>query len=43
MTQRRFVVVAPMEIDPEVTDPWGMPCSDALPEAEGEVGLVEPF
>jgi 2-amino-4-hydroxy-6-hydroxymethyldihydropteridine diphosphokinase len=41
--ERRFVLVPLLEIDPEVTDPWGTPLSDSLDEAEGEVELKEPF
>lgn len=43
MTQRRFVLVPLLEIAPDVTDPWGTPYSDPLPEAQGEVELLEPF
>lgn len=43
MTQRRFVLVPLLEIDPEVADPWGSPYGDALDEAEGEVELFEAF
>lgn len=43
MTQRRFVLIPLLEIDPEVADPWGTPYAEALDEAEGEVELLEPF
>jgi 2-amino-4-hydroxy-6-hydroxymethyldihydropteridine diphosphokinase len=43
MTKRRFVLVPLLEVDPDVTDPWGTPYSDPLEEAEGEVDLLEPF
>lgn len=43
MIHRRFVLVPLLEIDPQVTDPWGTPYRDALDEAEGEVELLEPF
>jgi 2-amino-4-hydroxy-6-hydroxymethyldihydropteridine diphosphokinase len=40
--QRRFVLVPMLEIDPDVTDPWGTRYADALDEAEGDVELLEP-
>ncbi len=43
LTQRRFVLVPLLEIDPEAADPWGSRYADALDEAEGEVELLEPF
>jgi 2-amino-4-hydroxy-6-hydroxymethyldihydropteridine diphosphokinase len=43
MTQRRFVLVPLLEIDPEATDPWGTPYAQWVDEAEGEVHLLEPF
>ncbi len=43
LTQRRFALIPLLEIDPEATDPWGTPYSEALDEAEGEVELLEPF
>jgi 2-amino-4-hydroxy-6-hydroxymethyldihydropteridine diphosphokinase len=43
LTQRRFVLVPLLEIDPEVADPWGTPYADAVDEAEGEVELLEAF
>lgn len=43
MTRRRFVLVPLLEIDPEVTDPWGDRFADWLDEAEGDVDLLEPF
>lgn len=43
LTVRRFALVPLLEIDPEITDPWGMPYGDFLDEAEGEVELLEPF
>ena len=43
MTHRRFVLVPLLEVDPDVTDPWGTPYRDSLDEAEGEVELLEPF
>ena len=43
LTQRNFVLIPLLEIDPEVSDPWGTPYRDALPDAEGEVRLLEAF
>lgn len=41
--ERRFVLVPLLEVDPEVTDPWGARYADALDEAEGDVELLERF
>lgn len=43
LTVRKFALVPLLEIDPELTDPWGMPYRDFLDEAEGEVELLEAF
>jgi 2-amino-4-hydroxy-6-hydroxymethyldihydropteridine diphosphokinase len=43
MTQRRFVLVPLLEIDPDASDPWGTRYADLLDEAEGEVELLEAF
>lgn len=43
LTQRRFVLVPLLEIDPDVADPWGARYADWLDESEGEVRLLEPF
>lgn len=43
MTQRRFVLVPLLEIEPEVGDPWGTRYADLLDEAEGDVELLEKF
>ncbi len=43
LTQRRFVLVPLLEIDPDAADPWGTRYADALDEAEGDVELLEPF
>jgi 2-amino-4-hydroxy-6-hydroxymethyldihydropteridine diphosphokinase len=43
ITQRRFVLVPLLEVDPFVTDPWSTPLREALDEAEGTVELLEPF
>jgi 2-amino-4-hydroxy-6-hydroxymethyldihydropteridine diphosphokinase len=43
MTQRRFVLVPLLEIDPDAADPWGARYADWLDEAEGEVRLLETF
>lgn len=41
--ERRFVLVPLLEIDPDLTDPWGDPYATSLHDAEGEVRLLEPF
>src|ERR687895_1418824 len=43
MTERKFVLVPLLEIDPELCDPWGTPLADFVEEAEGEVSLIGPF
>lgn len=43
LTQRRFVLIPLLEVDPEVTDPWGKRYADYLEEAEGAVDPLEPF
>jgi 2-amino-4-hydroxy-6-hydroxymethyldihydropteridine diphosphokinase len=43
LRERRFVLVPLLEIDPDVTDPWGTPLRDSLDEAEGDIELSEPF
>lgn len=43
LTVRKFALVPLLEIEPEVTDPWGMPYKEFLDEAEGEVELLEAF
>lgn len=43
MTQRRFVLVPLLEIDPEAADPWGRPYADFVDEAEGQVELYAPM
>ncbi|MEA2505529.1 MAG: 2-amino-4-hydroxy-6-hydroxymethyldihydropteridine diphosphokinase [Actinomycetota bacterium] len=43
ITERRFVLVPLLEIDPQAADPWGARYADFLDEAEGDVKLVEPF
>jgi len=43
MTQRRFVLVPLLEIEPDASDPWGTRYADVLDEAEGEVELLEKF
>lgn len=43
MTQRRFVLVPLLEIEPEAGDPWGTRYAHVLDEAEGEVELLEAF
>ena len=43
MTQRRFVLVPLLEIDPGASDPWGRRYADWIEEAEGDVELLEEF
>ncbi len=43
IAQRRFVLVPLLEIDPDVSDPWGYRYADLLDEAEGEVQHLEAF
>ena len=43
MTQRRFVLVPLLEVDPGASDPWGRRYADWIDEAEGDVELLEPF
>jgi 2-amino-4-hydroxy-6-hydroxymethyldihydropteridine diphosphokinase len=43
MSQRRFVLVPLLEIEPEAADPWGGRYDEWVNEAEGEVRPVEPF
>ena len=43
LTERRFVLVPLLEVDPEASDPWGMSYRTYLDEAEGEVLYLEPF
>ena len=43
MAARRFVLVPLLEIEPELTDPWGSRYADLLDEAAGKVELLEPF
>ena len=43
MSERRFVLVPLLEIDPQAVDPWGTRLADWLDEAEGEVALLERF
>ena len=43
MTQRRFVLVPLLEVDPGASDPWGRRFADWIDEAEGDVELLEAF
>ena len=43
MTQRRFVLVPLLEVDPDAADPWGRRFADWLDEAEGDARLLERF
>ena len=40
---RKFALVPMLEIEPDMTDPWGMPYRDLVEEAEGDVELLEAF
>jgi 2-amino-4-hydroxy-6-hydroxymethyldihydropteridine diphosphokinase len=41
LTERRFALVPLLEVDPDVTDPWGKRYEDWLEQAEGEVKPLE--
>lgn len=43
MTQRQFVLVPLLEIDPGASDPWGRRYADWIEEAEGDVELLEEY
>lgn len=43
LTQRRFMLVPLLEIDPEASDPWGARYADWVEESEGEVRPLEPY
>ena len=43
ITQRRFVLVPLLELDPDASDPWGTRYADVSADAEGEVEQLEPF
>lgn len=43
MTERLFVLVPLLQIDPEASDPWGTPLNTYAEDAIGEVELLEPF
>jgi len=43
MKQRRFVLVPLLEVDQDVSDPWGERYAVHLDEAEGELEPLEPF
>ncbi len=43
LTQRRFMLIPLLEIDPDASDPWGSRYADVLDEAEGDVELLEKF
>ena len=43
MSKRRFVLIPLLEVDPDVTDPWGTPYADSVEEAEGDVEPLEAF
>jgi 2-amino-4-hydroxy-6-hydroxymethyldihydropteridine diphosphokinase len=41
LTERRFALVPLLEVDPDITDPWGKRYEDWLEQAEGEVKPLE--
>ena len=43
IAERRFVLVPLLEIDQDVSDPWGSRYTDLLDEASGDVELIERF
>lgn len=43
MAERAFVLVPLLEINPGITDPWGLPYADRLDEAAGDVVFLESF
>ena len=43
MTERNFVLTPLLEIDPDVSDPWGTPLTVYRDDAVGEVRFLEPF
>jgi 2-amino-4-hydroxy-6-hydroxymethyldihydropteridine diphosphokinase len=43
MSERRFVLVPLLEIDPGASDPWGNRYADWIDEAQGEVLRLEDF
>jgi 2-amino-4-hydroxy-6-hydroxymethyldihydropteridine diphosphokinase len=43
ISQRRFVLIPLLELDPEAADPWGSRYGDHVDEAEGDVTLLEAF
>ena len=43
ISQRKFALVPLLEIDAEITDPWGDPYSNWIDEADGDVTLLETF
>jgi 2-amino-4-hydroxy-6-hydroxymethyldihydropteridine diphosphokinase len=43
LTVRKFALVPLLELDPELTDPWGMPYREFVDEAEGDVERLEAF
>ncbi len=43
IAERRFVLVPLLELDPDISDPWGARYADLLDESLGDVELIEPF
>lgn len=43
LRERRFALVPLLELEPEITDPWGLAYREFVDEAEGEVEPLEAF
>jgi 2-amino-4-hydroxy-6-hydroxymethyldihydropteridine diphosphokinase len=43
LRERKFALVPLLELDPEITDPWGLRYREFLDEAEGEIEPLEAF
>ena len=43
LRERKFALVPLLELDPEITDPWGLPYKEFVDEAEGEVEPLEAY
>jgi 2-amino-4-hydroxy-6-hydroxymethyldihydropteridine diphosphokinase len=43
LTERRFVLIPLLEIEPDAADPWGQRYSDWLDDTEGDVVRLEAF
>ena len=43
LRERKFALVPLLEIQPDITDPWGLAYREFVDEAEGEIELLEAF